>query len=271
MNKKLATIGVVGRKDSGKTSVVVSIIEELTNGGYQVATAKHINQQAFSMDTEGKDTWRHSAAGANPVLSVSDIETAVLIRDGVQQFSLERMRRFAPDADILVIEGLSSLTLTDEQVGKIVCVRNGEEYSEFKQKASGEVIAYCSTQPMGKPILNIEKDLQALVERVVRYVRRNRETWEIRSRLPGLDCAKCGYTTCEEMALAIYRRKATLEDCVTLSSRSRLKTRLIIDDAEIPLQPFVSEIIRKSLLGMVSTLKHVSIRGNEEIHVEIVR
>jgi molybdopterin-guanine dinucleotide biosynthesis protein B len=269
LNKKLATIGVVGRKDSGKTSVVVSIIEELTNEGYQVATAKHINQQAFSMDTKGKDTWRHSAAGANPVLSVSDIEMAVLIRDGVQRFSLERMLRFAPDADILIIEGFSSLTLTDVHIGKIVCVRNEEEYSEFRQRTGGEVIAYCSTQPMGKPILNIEEDRAILVERVVRYVRRNREIREIRSRLPGLDCAKCGYTTCDEMAEAIYRGKATLENCVTLSLRSKLKTRLTVDDNEIPLQPFVSEIIRKSLLGMVSTLKGVSVRGDEEIHIEM--
>jgi molybdopterin-guanine dinucleotide biosynthesis protein B len=270
LHRTAAILGVVGRKNSGKTSVIESIIQELTKRGYQVATAKHVNQQGFSMDTKGKDTWRHSVAGANPVLSVSDIETAVLIRDGVQRFSLEWMRRYAPEADIGLVEGFSSLTLKDEHVGKIVCVRNEEEYKEFKQKSSGQVIAFCSVQPLEKPILSIEKDRHILVERAVKYVKRNRQIAEILGQLPGLDCGKCGYTTCEEMALAIYRRKAKLSNCVTLKLRSKLKTRLTINDTEVPLQPFVSEIIRKSLLGMVSTLKGVSIEGNEEIHIELM-
>jgi len=72
------------------------------------------------------------------------------------------------------------------------------------------------------------------------------------------------------MAVAIYRKKAKLNDCVTLKLRSRLKTRITINNIEVPIQPFVSEIIRNTLLGMVSTLKGVSIKGNEEIHVEIL-
>jgi len=55
-----------------------------------------------------------------------------------------------------------------------------------------------------------------------------------------------------------------------LKLRSRLKTRITINNIEVPIQPFVSEIIRNTLLGMVSTLKGVSIKGNEEIHVEIL-
>jgi hypothetical protein len=72
------------------------------------------------------------------------------------------------------------------------------------------------------------------------------------------------------MAMAIYSKKAKLSDCVTLRLRSKLKTRIIVNDAEVPLQPFVSEIIRKSILGMVSTLKGASIRGNEEIRIDIL-
>jgi molybdopterin-guanine dinucleotide biosynthesis protein B len=249
---------------------MVSIIEELTKRGYRVATAKHVNQQGFSMDTKGKDTWRHSVAGANPVLSVSDIETAVLIRDGAQRFSLERIRGYAPEADVVVVEGFSSLVLKDEHAGKVVCVRNEDEYKEFKQKSSGQVIAFCSVQPLGKPILSIKKDRHILAERAAKFVKRNRQIAEILGQLPGLDCGKCGYATCEEMALAIYRRKAKLSNCVTLKLRSKLKTRLTVNDTEVPLQPFVSEIIRKSLLGMVSTLKGVSIEGNEEIRIELV-
>jgi hypothetical protein len=72
------------------------------------------------------------------------------------------------------------------------------------------------------------------------------------------------------MAVAIYRRKAKLNDCITLKLRSKLKTGITINDVEVPIQPFVSEIIRKSILGMVSCLKGASIKGDEEIHVKIL-
>jgi len=68
----------------------------------------------------------------------------------------------------------------------------------------------------------------------------------------------------------VYRKDAKLNDCVPLTLRSKLKTKITINDNEIPIQPFVSEIIRNSILGMVSSLKGISIRGNEEIHVKIL-
>jgi len=270
MYVKAPIVGVVGRKNSGKTTVIESIVKELTKRGYRVATTKHIYQKGFSMDTKGKDTWRHSAAGANPVVSVSDSETAVLIKNGEAKFSLDQLFRFTPETDVIVLEGFSRIVLDDEHVGKILCVRNRKEYEDFREKTRGKIIASCSAQPLGKPILRIKEDSQILVERALRYIKRKRKISKILSRLPGLNCGKCGYSSCEEMAVAIYRRKAKLNDCVTLRLRLELKTRITVNNIEVPIQHFVSEIIRKSLLGMVSCLKGVSIRGNEEIHVEIL-
>jgi molybdopterin-guanine dinucleotide biosynthesis protein B len=270
LNTKAAVIGVVGHKNSGKTTVIEIIVQELINRGYLVATAKHVKQKAFSIDTKGKDTWKHAAAGANPVLSVSEIETAVLIKDGAQQLSVERMRSLAPEADIIMMEGFSWLVLKDEHLGKILCIRNKEEYKDFKRRTRGKVIASCSIHPMGQPILSIDEDAQILVEQAVKYVKRKRKISKILSRLPGLDCGKCGHFTCEEMAVAIYGNKAKLSDCFTLKQRSKLKTRVIVNGTEIPLQPFVSEIIRKSLLGMVSSLKGTSIKGNEEVCIQML-
>ena len=270
MQAKAPIIGVVGPKNSGKTTVIESIVQELAKKGYRVATAKHVNQKGFSMDTKGKDTWKHSAAGANPVVCVSNIETAILIKDGAKRFSLDQLLDFTPEADITVLEGFSWLVLKDEHVGKILCIRNREEYEDLREKTRGEVIAFCSTRPLGKPILRIKEDSEILVRRALRYIRRKRRISKILSRLPGLNCGKCGYPTCEEIAATIYRNRAKLNDCLPLKLRSKLKTRITVNDAEVPLQPFVSEIIRSSLLGMVSTLKGVSISGNEEIQIKIL-
>ncbi|MFQ6080784.1 MAG: molybdopterin-guanine dinucleotide biosynthesis protein B, partial [Candidatus Bathyarchaeia archaeon] len=134
MHVKAPIIGVLGPRNSGKTTLIESVIRELTKRGYRVATAKHVDQKGFSMDTEGKDTWRHSAAGANPVVSVSDIETAILIKEGAQRFSLDRLLSFTPDTDIILLEGFSWLVLNNEHVGKILCVRNREEYEDLREK-----------------------------------------------------------------------------------------------------------------------------------------
>jgi len=38
----------------------------------------------------------------------------------------------------------------------------------------------------------------------------------------------------------------------------------------VPIQPFVSEIIGKTILAMVSTLKGVKIRGDERVKIEVI-
>lgn len=269
MRLKLPVVAVLGLKDSGKTAVVEGVVEELAKRGYRVATAKHVNLKGFSMDIEGKDTWRHSAAGANPVVSVSDVETAILIKNGEERFSLGLLHKFVSEVDAMVLEGFSRLVLNDERVGKIFCVRDRQEYEAYCQKARGEVIAFCCLQPLGRPILRMKEDFRVLVRRAMRFVERRRGISRILSSLPGLDCKKCGYDSCEELAVTIYRRKAKLSDCTPLRLRSKLKTRITVNDAEVPIQPFVSKVIRNSVLGMVSSLKGVSIKGDELVHVRI--
>ena len=270
MHVKIPVVGVVGYKNSGKTTVIERIVQELTKRQYRVATVKHIPQKGFSMDIKGKDTWRHSVAGANPVVSISDAEMAVLSKNGETKFSLDHLSRFTPEIDVIVLEGFSRMVLDDENVGKILCVRKREEYEDFKEKTKGEIIASCSTPHIGSPILRIKEDSQILVRQALRYIKRKQKISKILSRLLGLNCGKCGYLSCEEMAVAIYKRKAKLDDCVTLRLRSKLKTRITLNDVEVPIQLFVSEIIRNSVLGMVSSLKGVSIGGNEEIRIEIL-
>jgi len=269
MRMRIPVIGVVGLKKSGKTTVVEGIVRELTKRGYSVATAKHISQKGFSMDQERKDTWSHAAAGANPVVAVSDVETSVLMKNGMKQFSLDELLGFTPKADVLVLEGFSRIVLSEKHVGKIFCVRNTGEYEDFKKKMRGQTIAFCSLQPLEDSILKIKEDLHVLVKRVLTHVDRERKISKILSCLPGLDCKKCGYASCEEMASAVYGREAKVRDCVVLKVRSELKTEITVDDTEVPIQPFVSEVIRNSILGMVSSLKGVSLKGDKRVHIKI--
>ena len=71
------------------------------------------------------------------------------------------------------------------------------------------------------------------------------------------------------MAIAIYEKKMKTSNCITLRQASKLKAKIVVNDVEVPIQHFVSEIIGNSVLGMVSSLKGVSIEGNEKVHVKI--
>jgi molybdopterin-guanine dinucleotide biosynthesis protein MobB len=269
MRVKVPVVAVVGSKDSGKTIVVENLVHELTKKGYRVATAKHVNIKGFSIDTKGKDTWRHLTAGANPVISVSDAETAIMIKNGEKKFSPNQILRFAPEIDVILLEGFSWLVLGDEYVGKIFCVKNMEEYKAYRQKVKGETIAFCSIQPMESPILRIKEDASVLNRQGLEFVDKEIKVLKILGVLPGLNCEKCGYKSCEELAAVIHRGKAKTSDCTPLSLKSELKTKITINDAEIPIQPFVSRIMRNAVLSMISSLKGVSIKGDEKLHIKI--
>ena len=53
-------IGIAGWKNSGKTTLAVRLVEELTGRGFRVATIKHAHH-ALRLDEEGTDSARHRA------------------------------------------------------------------------------------------------------------------------------------------------------------------------------------------------------------------
>ena len=268
-NKKVGipAIAVLGYKESGKTFVVESIVKEAKRRGINVATAKHISKHGFRMDKPGKDTWRHSEAGARQVIAVSDIEITVIYRQSGEHLSVERLKDLVSDADILILEGFSYLTLKNREVGKVICVRNIQEYSAFKEEAEGEIIAFYSLRHQTE---EIEGDIHSVVQKVLEYIKKKKKVYEIAKSLPGLDCGKCGYKTCLDMAEAIYKGEAMLSDCNVLIVEPKLRTKIKVGDNKVPIQPFVSEIIGKTILAMVSTLKGVKIRGDERVKIEVI-
>jgi len=168
--KKL-TVAILGHKNSGKTSVAETVISRLRDEGYKVASAKHVFVKGFSLDAKETDTYRHSKAGANPVISVSDVETAILIKDGISKSSLDKLRSWTPDADVLVLEGFSRQILRDEDVAKILCVRTMAEYEDVRSEAKGKILAFCSFEHLGKDILRIKEDSSILEYRVSEFIR----------------------------------------------------------------------------------------------------
>ncbi len=72
-------LSVVGRKNSGKTTLLVHLAAELRRRGLRIATVKH-GHHAFSIDHPGTDSWRHlHEGGAEAVLLIGGSRLALVM------------------------------------------------------------------------------------------------------------------------------------------------------------------------------------------------
>jgi len=105
-----AIIALVGKQDSGKTTLLEKLIPELTRRGYRIGTVKH-HVHEFEMDREGKDTWRHKRAGASTV-GLSSPSGLGIISDTDHDHAIEELLdRYYYDVDLVIAEGYKRTNL----------------------------------------------------------------------------------------------------------------------------------------------------------------
>jgi molybdopterin-guanine dinucleotide biosynthesis protein MobB len=100
---RIPVVSVVGKSDSGKTTVVEGLIRALTAHGWKVATVKH-HIHEVEVDQPGKDSWRHAHAGSR-VTMISSPTQFVVVRRVDEERSIEQLVEAAADCDILITEG----------------------------------------------------------------------------------------------------------------------------------------------------------------------
>lgn len=95
---------VIGRKNNGKTKLVVDIITELTRRGLSVGSVKHSSHD-HELDKPGKDSFLHRQAGATPATIITPSLTAVFIPQSGTDDPLNILLPLYQDKDIVVVEG----------------------------------------------------------------------------------------------------------------------------------------------------------------------
>src|SRR4051812_29472338 len=102
--------GIAGWSGSGKTSLMVRLLPELTRMGLRVSTMKHAHH-AFDVDQPGKDSYVHREAGATEVLVASAHRWALMHehRGAPEPDSAELIRHMS-EVDLLLIEGFKRET-----------------------------------------------------------------------------------------------------------------------------------------------------------------
>jgi molybdopterin-guanine dinucleotide biosynthesis protein B len=113
-------LSVVGRSNSGKTTLLEKLLRELTRRGVRVGTVKHHVHGPVTVDVPGKDSWRHKQAGAVAVVLASR-STAFLVRDTDAQLPLELIaHRYLDGVDLVLTEGFRSGTTPKIEVNRAV-------------------------------------------------------------------------------------------------------------------------------------------------------
>ncbi|MCL0070425.1 molybdopterin-guanine dinucleotide biosynthesis protein B [Dehalococcoidia bacterium] len=234
----MKAFSVIGITQSGKTTTIENIIRGLKKRRYSVGSVKEIHFEEFAIDQEGTNTYRHRVAGSELVTARGYYETDILFP---KQLSMEQILRFY-EQDYIVLEGV-----TDCNVPKIIAAHDEKEIAERLDETVFAISGKISNRLekyQGIPVINAIKDIDALVNLIEEKV------YEMLPQFSSECCSACGYG-CRELGVRILRGEAKREDCII----SRGNIKLIIDDKEINMVPFVQNILRNAVEGVVRELE----------------
>jgi len=211
-------LAVVGTKNTGKTTLVTKIVQEMVKRGHQVGTIKHTHHD---FDLQGKDTWKHREAGAKMVVGSGET-TFFLVNEKTELDKILKTIKNIEELDYVVIEGFKHVDYP-----KISTTPVKDDFT----------ITNVDVFQMGP------EDIVPLVDLV------ETRTYGL---IPGANCGECGFESCLDMAKAIISGNTSEDSCKMKKFR---EVELFMGDENIPLNPFVQDFIKKSVTGMVSSLK----------------
>lgn len=210
-------VSIVGKKNTGKTSLTVKVIEELTRRGYNVASVKH-SHHSIEMDKENTDTWKHKQAGANLVVGVG----STTFFNARQEMDLNRIlfliKHFS-EYDYVIIEGYKSYNYP-----KIITSPDVRDEYTIKEVDSFTIDD------------DGVKELADLIEERGHDI------------VDTLFANNCGFNNGEAIAAEIRKGNLSVGDLdETLSYLS-------IDGHVVGLNHFVSDYLKQSVMGVINTL-----------------
>lgn len=112
-------VGIVGWKNSGKTTLVERLVAELTRRGFKVATVKHTHHELRARDgsTDGE---RHARAGAvnTAVIAPAQWELGGELQSSAPPALEEIAHRLGP-ADVILVEGFKRAAIPKIEVRRL--------------------------------------------------------------------------------------------------------------------------------------------------------
>ncbi len=155
-------VSIVGKSNSGKTTLLEKLIPELRRRGYRVGVVKHHAHADFEFDVPGKDTWRMAQAGAAAVAIAAPGKIG-LVRRVERELSLDEVAALLADGvDIVLTEGY-------KWAGKPKIEVSRAERSTALICEPSELLAVAADHPLDLPVPQFGLDdiigLADLIER----------------------------------------------------------------------------------------------------------
>ncbi len=101
-------IGIVGWKNTGKTTLIEKLISEFNNRNLTVSTIKHSHHN-FSIDREGTDSFRHFNAGTKETILASEQKWIKFSRQREDDKpNLSYLIKQIIPVDIVIVEGFKA-------------------------------------------------------------------------------------------------------------------------------------------------------------------
>lgn len=210
-------VSIVGKKNTGKTSLTVKVIEELTKRGYKVGSIKH-SHHTMEMDKENTDTWKHKQAGSQVVVGIGST-TFFNVRKEMDLNRLLFLIKHLDDVDFVVIEGFKRYNYP-----KIITSPDVRDEYTIK-----EVDSFTIDQK------GIEELADLIEERGHDIV-------------DTLFANNCGFNAGENIAQEIRNGNLGVEELDDVESY------LSIDGNVVGLNRFVSDFLKQSVMGVINTL-----------------
>lgn len=157
---------VVGRKNSGKTTLIVELVRHLTASGYRVATIKHTHH-AHELDTPGKDSFQHRQAGAAAVGILSANMQAVFWpatepHDDDQRY--DRIVGCLGDCAMILVEGDTRTAWPKIEVWRAAAS------AEPLAQNDRSIVAVVTDDPLHLPVaLWPRQDIPSLAQRLLKW------------------------------------------------------------------------------------------------------
>lgn len=225
------------RSGVGKTQTASRVVKLLKDHGYVVGVVKHCSS---GISLEEKDSGKYLESGAEVVVASSP-RLAVIYESRYIDL-LENAMVFVK-APVVVVEGYR-----DSDIGEVVLVTGSLEDLELLKKTE-KVIAIASRGEIELDSSGVftyrlgdeEKLVELLEKRIIEHYL---------SQTPRTNCQQCGFPSCIELVKAYVKGRS--QWCPVVS-----RVNLVIDGAEISLNPFVKNFIRSVVKGMISVLKGI--------------
>ena len=131
-------IGVVGWKNTGKTTLIEKMIHEFNNRNLTVSTIKHSHHK-LSVDSQGTDSFRHFNAGAKETILGSEkkwVKFSRQISDPKPNLAF-LIEQIIP-VDIVIVEGFKSSS--HKKVEVVDCMSERKPLYETDKTICGIII-----------------------------------------------------------------------------------------------------------------------------------